>query len=347
MSEKPVDVLAIGNAIVDVIADADDAISRAAWNGQRGMRLIDAGEAEALYADMGPGRELSGGSAANTVAGLAALGLRTGFIGQLGEDELGKIFAHDIRVAREWSSILPRCDAGPTGRCLILVTPDAQRTMSTFLGAAQQLDKAAVEADRIARARILYLEGYLWDPPDRARRWKRRSRSPVRPDQGRLHLVRCVRGRAPPRRLFCGSSTQARSTYCSPTRSSSCTWRTRRISSRQSRRSLQDSDPGGHPQRARRDRPAPAARRAKVGRAGRAAGRYDRRRRPVRCRLPCRTGQRQSRSSSAAAGRNLRVRSDPALRRSARARSCGACKPVAVKKKGPAVSGGAPPLFLD
>ena len=166
MSDKPVDVLAIGNAIVDVIADADDAFLDRHGLAKGTMRLIDADEAQRLYADMGPGRELSGGSAANTVAGLAALGLSTGFIGQLGKDELGEIFSHDIRSLGVSFETPPRSDAGPTGRCLILVTGDAQRTMSTFLGAAQRLDKTAVDADRIARAGILYLEGYLWDPSE-------------------------------------------------------------------------------------------------------------------------------------------------------------------------------------
>ncbi|HUG45831.1 MAG TPA: adenosine kinase [Sphingomicrobium sp.] len=165
MTEKPVDVLAMGNAIVDVIADADDDFLERHSMTKGAMQLIDAGQAERLYDAMGPGRELSGGSAANTVAGLAALGLSAGFIGQLGEDDLGEIFSHDIRALGVEFDTPPSKDAGPTGRCLILVTPDAQRTMSTFLGAAQRLDASSVTAGRIARAQILYLEGYLWDPP--------------------------------------------------------------------------------------------------------------------------------------------------------------------------------------
>jgi sugar/nucleoside kinase (ribokinase family) len=164
MSEKSVDVLAIGNAIVDVIADADDAFLERHSMAKGSMRLIDADEAERLYGSMGPGRELSGGSAANTVAGLAALGLRTAFVGQLGDDELGEIFTHDIRSLGVDFRTPPRGDAGPTARCLILVTADAQRTMNTFLGAAQKLDKAAIEPAAVAKSRILYLEGYLWDP---------------------------------------------------------------------------------------------------------------------------------------------------------------------------------------
>jgi sugar/nucleoside kinase (ribokinase family) len=166
MSDKSIDVLAVGNAIVDVIADADDAFIERHGMAKGAMRLVDAEEAEKLYADMGPGRELSGGSAANTVAGLAALGLRAAFVGQLGEDELGQIFAHDIRSLGVRFDTPPRSDAGPTGRCLILVTPDAQRTMNTFLGAAQRLGREAIDADAVAAARILYLEGYLWDPEE-------------------------------------------------------------------------------------------------------------------------------------------------------------------------------------
>jgi len=166
MSEKSLDVLAIGNAIVDVIADADDAFVERHGMAKGTMRLIDADDAERLYADMGPGRELSGGSAANTVAGLAALGLSTGFIGQLGDDELGRIFAHDVRSLGVEFDTPPRSDAGPTARCLIVVTSDAQRTMSTFLGAAQRLDASTVSRDQVERAKILYLEGYLWDPAE-------------------------------------------------------------------------------------------------------------------------------------------------------------------------------------
>ena len=164
MNGKTIDVLAIGNAIVDVITDADDAFLARHGMAKGSMRLVDADEAERLYADMGPGRELSGGSAANTVAGLAALGLRTAFVGQLGDDELGGIFAHDIRSLGVDFRTPPRGDAGPTARCLILVTSDAQRTMNTFLGAAQTLEKSAIDPAAIANARIVYLEGYLWDP---------------------------------------------------------------------------------------------------------------------------------------------------------------------------------------
>ena len=164
MPERRLDVLAIGNAIVDVIADANDAFL-AEWGMHKGgMRLIDEAAATRLYDAMGPGREASGGSAANTVAGLASLGLKTGFIGQLADDQLGAIFTHDIRSLGVEFETAPRNDVGATARCLILVTPDAQRTMNTFLGAAQMLEPEAVDPAHVAQAKIVYLEGYLWDP---------------------------------------------------------------------------------------------------------------------------------------------------------------------------------------
>jgi sugar/nucleoside kinase (ribokinase family) len=164
MTDTRFDVLAIGNAIVDVIADADDAFLRAQGLDKGSMRLIDEAEAERLYGLMGPGREASGGSAGNTAAGLAALGIRTGFIGQVADDQLGAIYRHDIRSLGVAFDTPARGDVGATARCLILVTADAQRTMNTFLGAAQQLPPEAIDLDAVRSASILYLEGYLWDP---------------------------------------------------------------------------------------------------------------------------------------------------------------------------------------
>lgn len=164
MTQPRLDVLCIGNAIVDVIADADDAFLTKQGLTKGSMRLIDGAEAERLYALMGPGRELSGGSAGNTAAGLAALGCRAGFIGQVADDQLGAIYRHDQKSLGVDFMVEPRDDVGATARCLVLVTPDAQRTMNTFLGAAQKLDAAAIRADAVAGAAILYLEGYLWDP---------------------------------------------------------------------------------------------------------------------------------------------------------------------------------------
>jgi sugar/nucleoside kinase (ribokinase family) len=162
---KPLDVLAIGNAIVDVIATADDAFLTAQSLDKGSMRLIDAAEAERLYGVMGPGREVSGGSGANAAAGIAALGGNVAFIGRVADDQLGQVFAHDIRAAGV-DYLTPFADSGnPTARCLILVTPDAQRTMNTFLGASQDLTEADVDYGLVAQAGITYLEGYLWDPP--------------------------------------------------------------------------------------------------------------------------------------------------------------------------------------
>jgi sugar/nucleoside kinase (ribokinase family) len=164
LPDRRLDVLAIGNAIVDVIADADDAFLASEGMHKGAMRLIDEAEATRLYDAMGPAREASGGSAANTVAGLASLGLKAGFIGQLADDQLGTIFQHDIRSLGVEFDTPPARGIGATARCLILVTPDAQRTMNTFLGAAQMLGPEAVDPGHVADATILYLEGYLWDP---------------------------------------------------------------------------------------------------------------------------------------------------------------------------------------
>lgn len=165
MTAPTLDIIAIGNAIVDVIAQADDAFIASEGLPKGAMQLLfSSEEAEALYAKMGPGIEASGGSAANTVAGVAALGGRAGFIGQVADDQLGKVFAHDIRALGVHFDTAVRAGDPPTARCLILVTPDAQRTMNTFLGASQFLPASALDLDLIRSAAILYLEGYLWDP---------------------------------------------------------------------------------------------------------------------------------------------------------------------------------------
>ena len=163
MTDRRLDVLAIGNAIVDVIADADDPFLDAQGLAKGSMRLIDEAESARLYGAMGPGRELSGGSAGNTAAGVAALGLKAGFVGQVADDQLGNIYRHDIRSLGVEFDTPARNDVGATASSLILVTPDAQRTMNTFLGAAQMLDSSAISRELIRSAKILYLEGYLWD----------------------------------------------------------------------------------------------------------------------------------------------------------------------------------------
>jgi sugar/nucleoside kinase (ribokinase family) len=161
------DVVAIGNAIVDVLAQADDAFIAEEGMTKGSMQLMFSPEdADALYAKMGPGQEVSGGSAANTVAGIAALGGKCGFIGQVADDELGEIFAHDIRSLGIRFDTAARAGAPTTARCLIFVTPDGQRTMNTFLGASQHLPAAALDEEAIGGAGILYLEGYLWDPEE-------------------------------------------------------------------------------------------------------------------------------------------------------------------------------------
>ena len=158
------DVVAIGNAIVDVLAPSDDAFLAEHAVTKGGMQLIDTETAETLYANMGTGKEISGGSAANTLAGLAALGKRCAFIGQVCDDQLGAVFTHDVRaLGIRYDTPAVKGDV-PTARCLILVTPDAQRTMNTFLGASQFLPESALDLDLIRSASILYLEGYLWDP---------------------------------------------------------------------------------------------------------------------------------------------------------------------------------------
>lgn len=158
------DVVAIGNAIVDVLARTDDALIEAEGLVKGSMRLIDAEEAARLYAAMGPAVEMSGGSAANTLAGMAALGERCAFIGQVADDQLGQVFTHDLRALGVAYDTPPLAGGAPTARCLILVTPDGQRTMNTFLGASHLLEQAMIDEELIAASEILYLEGYLWDP---------------------------------------------------------------------------------------------------------------------------------------------------------------------------------------
>ncbi|HSD35308.1 MAG TPA: adenosine kinase [Alphaproteobacteria bacterium] len=159
------DVVGLGNAIVDVIAHAEDAFLAAEGMAKGAMTLIEAERAETLYARMGPGVESSGGSAANTMAGIASLGGCAAFIGKVKDDQLGAIFAHDIRAAGVAFRTRPARGGAPTARCLIFVTPDAQRTMNTYLGASVELGPEDVDEALIAAAQVTYLEGYLWDRP--------------------------------------------------------------------------------------------------------------------------------------------------------------------------------------
>lgn len=159
------DVLGIGNAIVDVLSTADDDFLLAQGLRKGTMSLVDEARAEELYQAMGPATVVSGGSAANTIIGAASLGCATAFIGKLKSDGSGFAFAHDIRAAKV-SYATPFAKDGPaTARCLVVVTPDGERTMSTFLGASQNLTETDVDEEAIKEAAIVYLEGYLWDPP--------------------------------------------------------------------------------------------------------------------------------------------------------------------------------------
>lgn len=162
MTDIRLDVLAIGDAVVDVIAAAEDSFLEQERLVKGSMQVLDAAGATRLYALMGHAQETSGGSAANTMAGVAALGRRAGFVGQVADDQLGEIFAHDIRALGVEFLTPPKTGGEPTGRCLILVTPDAQRTMNTFRGAAHELSVEALDRAQIEGAAILYLEAYLW-----------------------------------------------------------------------------------------------------------------------------------------------------------------------------------------
>ena len=161
---KEHDVVGIGNAIVDIIGRCDDAFLARHGCTKGSMQLVDAPAISALYESMGPGVEISGGSVANTMVGIASFGGRAGFIGKTARDQFGQVFSHDIRAAGVTFTTPPAAEGSdPTSRCLVLVTPDGQRTMSTFLGVSPQLGGGEVDAELIASAHIVYLEGYLFD----------------------------------------------------------------------------------------------------------------------------------------------------------------------------------------
>src|SRR5215475_15895099 len=161
------DVVGIGNAIVDIIGRCDDAFLAQRGYPKGSMQLVDAAGAAKLYDAMGPAVEISGGSGANTIVGVASFGGRAGFIGKTADDQFGHIFGHDIRTAGV-TFTTPAAARGsePTRRCLVLVTPDGQRTMHTFLGVSPQLGGGEVDRALVASARIVYLEGYLFDRPE-------------------------------------------------------------------------------------------------------------------------------------------------------------------------------------
>jgi sugar/nucleoside kinase (ribokinase family) len=165
MADARFDILGIGNAIVDVVARADDSFLSRHDMHKGAMILVDAAAAEAIYAAMPPGEESSGGSAANTCAVAAALGARVAYFGKVADDQLGEVFRHDLRSGGVHFPSAPLVGGAPTARCLILVTPDGQRTMNTFLGACVTLDESDVDESVVAAAAVTYLEGYLFDPP--------------------------------------------------------------------------------------------------------------------------------------------------------------------------------------
>ncbi|RUM98551.1 adenosine kinase [Pseudaminobacter arsenicus] len=159
------DVLCIGNAIVDIIAQCDEAFLRDNAIIKGAMNLIDAERAELLYSHMGPAIEASGGSAGNTAAGVASFGGRAAFFGKVSQDHLGDIYTHDIRAQGVAFDTRPLAGNPPTARSMIFVTPDGERSMNTYLGACVELGPEDVEADKARAAKVTYFEGYLWDPP--------------------------------------------------------------------------------------------------------------------------------------------------------------------------------------
>jgi sugar/nucleoside kinase (ribokinase family) len=160
------DVLGIGNAIVDILARTDDAFLTQQGMAKGSMSLIDEARAAAIYKAMGPAVEISGGSAANTIVGVADFGARGAFVGKVRNDQLGGVFSHDIRAAKVSFDTRAATDGPATACSYILVTPDGERTMNTYLGAAQNLHPSDIDAEQIASSSITYLEGYLWDPKD-------------------------------------------------------------------------------------------------------------------------------------------------------------------------------------
>ncbi len=164
MTEAKYDVLGIGNAIFDVLVRTDEAFLSRHGMTKGSMALIDEARAAAIYGDMGPATEMSGGSAANTIVGLASFGARAAYVGKVKDDQIGKLYSHDIRAAGVAFDTKPAPGGPATGCSYILVTGDGERTMNTYLGAAQDLTPADIDAAQIAASRIVYLEGYLWDP---------------------------------------------------------------------------------------------------------------------------------------------------------------------------------------
>ena len=164
MTSAKYDVLGIGNAIFDVLVQTDEGFLSRHGMIKGGMALIDEARAASIYRDMGPAVEISGGSAANTIVGVASLGARAAYVGKVRDDQIGRLYMHDIRAAGVAFETKPAADGPATGCSYILVTADGERTMNTYLGAAQELMPADIDAAQVAASALLYLEGYLWDP---------------------------------------------------------------------------------------------------------------------------------------------------------------------------------------
>src|SRR6266699_4896042 len=164
MTSAKYDVLGIGNAIFDVLVQTDESFLGRHGMTKGGMALIDEARALSIYSDMGPAIEMSGGSAANTIVGVANLGARTSFVGKVKDDQIGRLYTHDIRAAQVAFETRPASSGPATGCSYILVTPDGERTMNTYLCAAQELTPDDIDAVQIAASSVIYLEGYLWDP---------------------------------------------------------------------------------------------------------------------------------------------------------------------------------------
>jgi sugar/nucleoside kinase (ribokinase family) len=165
VTDADFDVLGIGNALVDIIASVDRAFVADHDFPHGATTMVELERAEALYADLPPAQELSGGSCANTIAGLGSFGAAVAFIGRVRDDQFGKVYTHDLRSLGVHFDVAPATDGPATGRCLVMVTPDAQRTQCTYLGASTFIGPEDVDDDVAARARVTYLEGYLWDQP--------------------------------------------------------------------------------------------------------------------------------------------------------------------------------------
>jgi sugar/nucleoside kinase (ribokinase family) len=176
MTDAKYDVLGIGNAIFDVLVKTDEGFLSRHGMTKGGMALIDETRAVAIYRDMGPATEMSGGSAANTIVGIASLGARAAYVGKVKDDQIGRLYTHDIRAAGVAFDTIPASDGPATGCCYILVTGDGERTMNTYLGAAQELTPDDIDAGEIAASRYIYLEGYLWDPKNAKEAFVKASR---------------------------------------------------------------------------------------------------------------------------------------------------------------------------